>query len=100
VEVVAGPGVAHPGPAVAGAPVGEAELGVVGARDPDGRPAGLPGVAGPGLAAGLAGLGDRVGLPDLLARLGVVRGDEAADAVLAAGDAHEDLARGGEGRQR
>ena len=50
----------------------------------------LPVVSLPRLAAGLAGGGDRVEAPDLLARVHVVRGDETADAVLAAARADDD----------
>src|SRR2546427_5381526 len=44
-----------------------AEIGVIGAGQPDGRAPALPGVARPGVVARLAGAGDRVGLPRGLA---------------------------------
>src|SRR5262245_35684500 len=44
----------------------------------------------PGLAAGLARRGDRVGLPLELAGLGVERGDPVAQPAVAAGAAHDD----------
>ena len=87
IEVVAGAMVAIPiGTGIADAPVGEIEIGIVGARDPDGGAAGLPGIAGPGFVAGFARAGDGVEAPGFLAGRGVVGGDETADAVLAAGD--------------
>ena len=92
VEVVAGTLIAEPGRAVAGAPEGHVALGIVGAGHPDRGAAVLPGVAFPGVVTGLARAGDGVGLPDLLAALGIVGGDEAAHAELAARDADHDLA--------
>ena len=92
VEVVAGPLIAEPRRAVAGAPEGDVGLGVVGAGHPDRGAAALPGVALPGVVAGLARTGDGVGLPHLLAAVGIVGGDEAADAELAARDPDHDLA--------
>jgi GAF domain-containing protein len=50
--------------------------------------------------AGLAGTGDGVGLPGFLARLGLEGRDEAADAELAAGHPHDDLALGDHRRDR
>ena len=75
-------------------------FGIEAARDPDRRAARAPRVAGPGVVAGLAGRGDRVGLPDLLAGLRVERDDEAANAALAARDADHDAAARGERRDR
>ena len=100
VEVVAGARVAGPWARVAGAPVREPELRIEAARHPDGRAAGAPRVAGPGVVAGLAGRGDRVGFPDLLAGVRVERDDEAANAALAARDADHDAAARGERRNR
>src|SRR5207249_10512266 len=79
VEVVAGPLVAHPLGAVAGPPVREVELGVVGAGDPDGHPARAPRVALPGLRPGLTGSGNGERLPRRAAGAGVEGLDEAAD---------------------
>ena len=98
VQVVAGALVADPGAGVAGPPVGEVELGVERAGDPDGGAAGAPRVARPRLVAGLAGAGDGVRPPHLLARLGVVGGHEPPDAPFAARRADEHLAVGDEGR--
>ena len=54
VEIVAGALVAHPGAAVAGAPIGEIGLRIVGRGHPDRSASGLPLIASrPGLAAGL-----------------------------------------------
>src|SRR5207245_7222665 len=78
---------------VGGAVVDEVEPRVVGADEPGGAPAGLPRLALPRLVARLAGARDRVGPPDLSAGLLVVRGNRAAHAVLAPGEArhHEVL---------
>ena len=85
---------APPGRGVAGAVVDEVELRVVGADEPGGAPARLPRLALPRLVARLAGARDRVGPPDLAAGLLVVRGDRAAHAVLAPGEArHHEVLR-------
>ena len=99
VEVVARPSVAHPGAGVSCAPIGESQLGVVVPGHPDGRPAGAPGITGPGVVARLAGSGDRVGSPDLAAGLGVQSDHEAPDAQLTARDPDHDLSLGGERRE-
>ena len=92
IEVVAAAVVAIPiGTGVADAPVSEIELGIVGAGDPHGGAASLPGIAGPGFVAGLARAGDGVEAPGFLAGGGVEGGDETADAELAAGDSHDDF---------
>src|SRR5206468_12849369 len=98
VEVVARVHVAGPRGGVAGAPVRQVELRIVVPRDPHRPAAGLPRVAAPGLAAWLAGGGNRVGPPDLLAGLGVERGDERADAELTARRPDEDFALRHQGR--
>ncbi len=100
VEVVARALVAEPRRAVAGAPERDVALGVVGPGHPDRGAAALPGLAFPGVVAGLAGAGDGVGLPHRLAALGVERLDEAADAELAARDADHDLAVHDQRRER
>src|SRR3954464_8239173 len=85
VQVVARPLIPHPWAAVAGAPEGEVGLGIVVTGHPNRSAAGLPLIASrPGVAAGLAGRRHRVGLPRFLAGFSVVRGDEPADAELAA----------------
>src|SRR2546430_7873017 len=92
VEVVTSALIPEPGRSVPGAPVGQAEIGVIGAGQPGGRAPALPGVARPGVVARLAGAGDRVGLPRGLAGLSVEGLDEAPDAELTARHAHHDLA--------
>src|SRR5206468_505763 len=62
------------------------------------RGAGLPGVARPGLVAGLAFGGDGVETPDATAGLRFISVEEAADAEFAAGDAGDDLVLDGERR--
>ena len=100
VEVVARVHVAGPRGGVAGAPVRQVELRIVVPRDPHRPAAGLPRVTAPGLAAWLAGGGDRVGPPDLLAGLGVERRDECAHAELTARRPDEDFALRHQGRHR
>ncbi len=101
VEVVAGPLIAHPGAAVAGAPVGEVGGGIIVAGHPHRRAAGLPLIAlRPRLAARL----DRVPAPCRCATvpcrsLGIEGGDEPAHAELAAGGANHHLAIGDQRRQ-
>ena len=100
IEIVAG---AHRGverPRVADAPIDRVQLRVVRAGDPGRSAAELPGVALPGVAAGLIGGGNRVGAPQMLARLGIPAVDEAAGAELRAGDAGQDDAVGDERRHR
>ena len=92
VEIVSGANVGVPvGARVADPPIGEIELGVVGAGEPNGASPRLPGIVFPGLMAGLAGAGDGVELPDLLARLRVVSRQETANAEFAAGRPDDDL---------
>ena len=101
VEVVAGPQVRVPvGAGVADAPVGQVERRVVRRRQPHRSAAGLPRVAAPRLVAALARPRHRVEAPQLLAGGGIERGDEAANAVLAAADADEDLVLHRERRHR
>src|SRR4029077_14630708 len=93
VKVVAGPLIAEPGRSVARAPIDRVGVGIVVASHPGGGAARLPGVRFlPGVAAGLAGRRDGVGLPRRLAGLRVERLDEAANAELAAGNADQDFA--------
>src|SRR5205823_12474405 len=100
VKVVAGALIAEPGRAVPGAPVRQAQLRVVGARQPDGTAATLPGVTRPGVVALLARPRNRVCLPGRLAGPRIEGLHEAPDAELAARHAHHDLALGHEGRER
>src|SRR5262249_46564675 len=92
---------AHPWTAVAGSPVGELRLRIVGARDPHRCTAGLPLIAArPRLASGFAGRGNRVGLPRFLAGFDVERRDETTNADFAAGDTDHHEALGHERRAR
>ena len=76
---------------VARRPVEQVGLRVVRAGHPGRGAAVLPGVARPGFRPGLAGLRDGVAPPFARARLDVVGVDVAADAVLAAGDADDQV---------
>ena len=84
---------------IAGAPVDQIEVRIVGAGVPGGTAAQLPGIARPCFGAGLAGRGNRVEAPDQLAGLGVEGVEIAAVGDFASGDAgddfilHEDAAR-------
>ncbi len=100
-QIITRPLIAHPRPAIAGAPESEVGFRIVAAGDPHRAAAGLPLVAvGPGLAARLAGGWDGVGLPDRLSGLGIERRDKPTNAELSARDAHHHLAVGDERRQR
>src|SRR6185503_19236515 len=79
------------GTGIADAVIREVELRIVGARHPDAGAAALPRVAGPRVVAALAGPRNGVEAPRALPGLRVVGVDEAADAVLAAGDADNHL---------
>ena len=100
VEVVARPRVAHPRTGIAGAPVDLIQRGVVGRGHPYRRAARAPRLAGPGLAARLAGCGDGVGLPDLAAGVGIERNDETTNAEPPARHPDHDLPVDGERRHR
>src|SRR5438034_1343982 len=99
-EVVTRALVAEPRRGVAGAPIGQVQRRIVGAGDPHGPTALLPGVAGPRLATLLSGGGNRVRLPRGLATVCIEGGDEAADAKLAARDTDHNLALGHEWGER
>src|SRR6266851_8182022 len=87
-QIITWPLIAHPRPAIAGAPESEVGFRIVAAGDPHRATAGLPLVAvGPGLAARLAGGRDGVGLPRRLPGFGVERRDEAAYPEFATRDA-------------
>ena len=99
VEVVAFADVAvEIGGGVAGAPVEEIQLGIVGAGEPGAAAAGFPGVAGPGVVAGFAGAGDGVPAPETFAGVGVIGVEEAVEAMIAGGDAHDDFILDDHGR--
>src|SRR5262249_22474611 len=93
-EVVAGPiGRVVFRRGIAGAPIGDVGVGIVGAGDIERAAAGPPGVVLvlPGLVAGLAGAGDRERLPFDVAGLRIERRDPVAHAAVAAGGADDDL---------
>src|SRR5262249_34445166 len=85
---------------IAGAPIDEVELGIVGARAPGRRAAVFPGVTvgRPGLVSGLAGSRNGVATPELLAGLGVPAVKEAACRRFAAGHAGDQDAVGDDRR--
>src|SRR3569833_157647 len=85
VEIVAGMSLAGPRRGVADAPIDRLGLLVVIAGHPGGAAAVLPVVSLPGLVARLAFARNGEGPPQLLAVLGVIGGDIAAHAKLAAG---------------
>src|SRR5438067_625638 len=72
------------GAGVAGSPIHQVELGIVGAGDPGRRAAGLPALARPGFVPRLARTGDSPETPHVLAGLCVVRVEESANAELPA----------------
>src|ERR1022692_2499302 len=78
---------------IAGAPKDQVEIGIVGTRHPRRSAAMFPGIAGPSVMAGFAWAGDRIESPTFLAADGIIRGDESANAVLAAGHADHHLDR-------
>ena len=98
IEVVAGALVAHPWPAVAGAPVRQVGLGIVVAGHPHRAATGLPliAISRPGFASWFSRRRNRVGPPQLLAGVGMVRGDEPANAELSARRSDQHLAIGHE----
>src|SRR6185295_12569798 len=85
---------------IAGAPIDEVELGIVGARAPGRRAAVFPGVAvgRPGVVSGLAGPRNGVTTPELLAGLGIPAVKEAARRRFAAGHAGDQHAVGDDRR--
>ena len=83
---------------VAGSPINEVQLRVVGAGDPGRGGAAFPTVPRPSLVAGLAGAGHGPETPGALAALRVVGVEEAAHAVLASGHADDDLVLDGQRR--
>ena len=100
VEIVAG---AHRGverSGIADAPIDRVQLRIIGAGDPGRSAAEFPGVALPGVAAGLVGGRDGVGAPQMLAGFRVPAVDEAAGAELGAGDAGQHDAVGDQRRHR
>src|SRR5215207_366128 len=84
---------------VAGPPVQEVQLRVVGAGDPAVSTTPCPGFTfgGPGLGTGLPGLRNRVAAPDALSGLDVVGVEVAAHAEFPAGAPHDDYVLHDEG---
>ncbi len=100
IEVVARPLIAHPRPAIAGAPIGDVGRGIVIAHDPHRAAARLPLVAfGPGFAARLAGRRHGICFPQRLPGPGVEGRDEAANPEFATRTADHDLTVGDQRRQ-
>src|SRR5204863_3546849 len=92
IEIIARTLIAHPGAPVPDSPKSEVSLGIVVAGYPDRAATGLPLVAfGPGLAAGLAWSGYRIGPPQLPARIGIECRDEPANSIIATRCSHHHL---------
>jgi len=100
VEIVAGPHRRVERAGVADTPIDRVQVRVVRAGDPGRSTAQFPGVALPGIAAGLVRRGDRVGAPQMLAGLRVPAVDEAAGAEFRPRDAGQDDAVGDQRRHR
>src|SRR5580704_17660912 len=88
------------GRGIAGGPESRVRGGIVRTGDPGGRAADFPGGGFPSLVAWLAGAGNGVEAPFAFPGGGVVRVNEAANAVFAAGYAHDDEIFNGERRER
>ena len=85
---------------IAGSPVNQVELGIVAAGQPGVAAGRLPGIAGPGFRAGLAGFGDHVPSPEPLAGGGVISVQPAVQPVVARSDSDNDLVSQRQGRDR
>src|SRR3984893_11043746 len=87
--MVAGSGLRRPGRRIAGPPIDEIELGIVGAGDPARSSADLPGVGvlRPSLVPLLAARRNGISAPKLLAGLWIPAVDEAPDPIFGARDA-------------
>src|SRR5215216_2228024 len=94
VEIVARPRLRRPRRRIADAPIGEVEIGIVGAGDPTGAAADLPGVGvlRPGFVSRFAPRGDGVAAPQVLSAFRVPAVDKTADAELGAGNAGDEYA--------
>ena len=75
---------------IAGAPVDQIKVGIIGTGDPGRAAALFPGIAGPGLGAGLALFGNRIGAPERFTGLRIEPFEIAADAVFRARNARND----------
>ncbi len=99
IQIVTRPLIAEPWRGVAGAPIDDIGIRIVIAGHPGRGAAGLPGIGLlPGVAAGLAGRRNGIGLPGRLAGIAIERLHEAAHAELTAGHADQHLALHDEGR--
>ena len=90
IEIVAGAHGRVERSRIADAPIDRVQLRIIRAGDPGRSAAQLPGVALPGIAAGLIGTGDRIGAPQMLAGRRIPSVDETAGTELGAGDAGQD----------
>ena len=100
VEIVARPHRGVERTRIADAPIHGAQFRIERTGDPGRAAAELPGVALPGVAAGFAGSGNRVGAPQVLAGLRIPAVDEVARAEFGAGDAGDHYAVGDERSNR
>ena len=92
IKVIAFAGVAIPvGASVTCAPICKVGIGIVGASDPNGGSAVLPGIASPSFVARLARTGHGIESPGALPAVGVISIDKSPHAVFAARDADDDL---------
>ena len=92
IEIVAGALRGIPvGAGIAGAPVDQVQIRIVGTCDPDRAAAVLPIVSAPAFVSGLAGSGNGIEPPGFLARFAVKSGDESADAEFPAARRRQSL---------
>ena len=100
VEVVARPAGGIERARIADAPIDRVQFRIERAGDPGRSAAKLPGIARPGIVAGLAGRRDGIGAPEMLAGLRIPAVDEVAGAEFGAGNAGDHHAVGDERRHR
>src|SRR5262249_56797442 len=92
-EMAAGPHwTIEVGPWISARPVENFACRIIGAGDPGGPASVLVGFAAPGVRTRLAGGGYGVGLPNLLAGVGIAGGDVAADPIFGPRSADDDFA--------
>src|SRR5439155_12912365 len=92
IEIVARPLIRVPvRTGIADSPIHQIQIGIVRSGQPDRRTTVLPVVALPRLVARLVRARNRVEAPGFATGLRVICGDEAANSVLAAGDADDNL---------
>src|SRR5262245_15316054 len=99
IEIVPRVHIPWPGRGIPRPPGGQVTRWSIVAGDPYRHPPSLPGLTRPGVVARLARTWDGIGLPYLLARLRIIGRNEAANAQLATGGTHHDLALGNQRRQ-